>query len=165
MQNKALTREIQALISIAAKLIRGAMDVRLASREVGITGLQYGILQIIRKGPQTMTEISRVQMIDPSTVVPAVDSLERKGLARRMKDPQDRRRTPLKITKAGQELLMQNPMLDEEDTLVKALAQMNSAHQEQLLDLLRELVGNIQGEDSVQMLTSIIQKEINGSEK
>ena len=165
MQNKALTREIQALISIAAKLIRGAMDVRLASREVGITALQYGILQIIRKGPQTMTEISRVQMIDPSTVVPAVDSLERKGLARRMKDPQDRRRTPLKITKAGQELLMQNPMLDEEDTLVKALAQMNSAHQEQLLDLLRELVGNIQGEDSVQMLTSIIQKEINGSEK
>lgn len=164
MQNKALTREIQALISIAAKLIRGAMDVRLASREVGITALQYGILQIIRKGPQTMTEISRVQMIDPSTVVPAVDSLERKGLARRMKDPQDRRRTPLKITKAGQELLAQNPMLDEEDTLVKALAQMNSAHQDQLLNLLRELVGNIQGEESVHLLTTIIQAEVNGSQ-
>src|SRR5258708_10349518 len=128
MQNRALTREIQALVAIAAKIIRNSMDERLATQDTGITGLQYGILQIIQKGPQTMTEISRVQMLDPSTLVPAVDSLERKGLARRMKDTKDRRRTPLKITTAGQALLARIPVLDEEDALVKALAQMNPTH-------------------------------------
>src|SRR5262249_54293767 len=137
---------------------------RLAHQNTGITSLQYGILQIIRKGPQTMTEISRVQMIDPSTLVPAVDSLERKGLARRMKDPKDRRRTPLKITKEGLALLAQIPMLDEDDALVKALAQIATDHQEQLLSLLRELVGKIHGEESVQTLTAIIEAEMKEQE-
>jgi DNA-binding MarR family transcriptional regulator len=34
-------------------------------------------------------------MLDPSTLVPAVDALERKGLAMRGQDPNDRRRNPL----------------------------------------------------------------------
>lgn len=164
MQNKALTREIQALVSIAAKVIRNSMDDRLAIQETGITGLQFGILQIIHKGPQTMTEISRLQMLDPSTLVPAVDSLERKGLAKRMKDPNDRRRTPLKITKTGEALLAKIPMLADDDALVKALADMNSAHQEQLLMLLREMVGKMQGDDAVQALTAIIEAEMKEQE-
>lgn len=160
MQNKALAREIQALVSIAAKIVRNSMDERLAGYDTGISGLQYGILRIVEKGPQTMTEISRVQMLDPSTLVPAVDALERNGLARRTKDPKDRRRTPLEITEQGQALLDRIPMLDEDDLLVKGLAQMNAADQERLLDLLRELVGKFIGADSVQALTATVQAEM-----
>jgi DNA-binding MarR family transcriptional regulator len=160
MQNRARSREIQALVSIVAKIIRNAMDERLAAQDIGITGLQYGILQIIHKGPQTMTEISRVQMIDPSTLVASVDSLERKGLARRIKDPKDRRRTPLKITAAGLALLTRIPVLHEEDALVKGLAEMNPDHQDQLLILLSKF----HGDEAVQRLTAIIQAEMKDQE-
>lgn len=136
------------------------MDERLAAGETGLSVLQYGILQIIQKGPQTISEISRVQMLDPSTLVPAVDVLERNGLARRTKDPKDRRRSPLEITKEGQTLLASIPVLTDEDVLVKSLAQMSEAHQEQLRTLLRELVGKLNGEAAIQTLTAAIQAEM-----
>jgi DNA-binding MarR family transcriptional regulator len=147
MKNKILVREVQALVSIAAKMIRNTMDDRLERQQVGITTLQYGILRIIQHGPHTITEISKVQMLDPSTLVPAVDALERNGFVRRTKDPKDRRRTPLEILRKGEDLLAQFPMLDEDDDLVKALAQMSDEHQRALVELLRELVGD--GCDSV----------------
>ena len=101
-------------------------------------------------------------MLDPSTLVPAVDTLERNGYVRRTKDPKDRRRTPLEITGQGTALLAQFPMLDEQDALVKALGQMSDDHQQQLLTLLRELVSNLKSEAEVQTLNAIIQAEMQG---
>ena len=162
MKNKVLVREMQALVSIAAKMIRNTMDDRLEQHKSGITTLQYGILQIIQHGMHTITEISRMQMLDPSTLVPAVDALERNGFVRRTKDPKDRRRTPLEITQKGLDLLAQFPMLSEDDALVKALNQMSNDHQQQLLSLMRELVSNLKSEDEVQALSASIQTEIQG---
>ena len=162
MKNKILTREIQALVSIAAKMIRSTVDDRLDAHNTGITALQYGILRIIQHGPKTITEISKRQMLDPSTLVPAVDTLERNGYAKRTNDPKDRRRTPLEITEHGQDLLARVPMLDEEDALVKALEQMSEDHQEQLLALMRELVGHLKSEAEVQALGATIQAEMEG---
>jgi DNA-binding MarR family transcriptional regulator len=165
MNNRTLAREIQALVSIAAKLIRNSMDERLSAQNTGISGLQYGILQIIRQEKQTITEISRVQMLDPSTLVPAVDALERSELVRRTKDPKDRRRTPIEITDKGRELLAQIPVLDEDDVLVKGLLQMNDVRRKELLDLLRELVGHLTSEESVRGLTEIVAAEFRGEDK
>ena len=162
MKNKILTREVQALVSIAAKMIRSTIDDRLSAHNTNITALQYGILRIIEHGPKTITEISKRQMLDPSTLVPAVDTLERNGFARRTKDPKDRRRTPLEITKQGLALLAQFPMLDEEDALVKALDQMTEEHQQQLLALMRELVGKLKSETEVQMVSASIAAEMQG---
>ena len=160
MKNKVLTREIQALISIAAKMIRSTVDDRLSAEKTGITALQYGILRIIQHEPQTITVISKRQMLDPSTLVPAVDTLERNGLVRRTKDPKDRRRTPVEITAQGLALLERFPMLSEDDSLVKALEQMPEDHQDQLLTLMRELVGKLKSDNEVQMLTAGIQAEM-----
>ena len=160
MKNKILIREIQALVSIAAKMIRSTVDERLSANNTGITALQYGILRIIQHEPKTITEISKRQMLDPSTLVPVADALEKHGYAKRTKDPKDRRRTPLEITKNGKDLLLKFPMLDEEDALVKALEQMSGEHQEQLLTLMRELVGHLKSEPEVQLLSSIIQSEM-----
>ncbi len=162
MKNKMLTREIQALVSIAAKMIRSTIDDRLSAHNTNITSLQYGILRIIEHGPKTITEISKRQMLDPSTLVPAVDTLERNGFARRTKDPKDRRRTPLEITEQGLALLAHFPMLDEEDALVKALDQMTEEHQQQLLALMRELVGKLKSETEVQMVSASIAAEMQG---
>ncbi len=162
MKNKIVAREIQAMISIAAKVIRNTIDDRLNAEKIGITALQYGILRIIQHEPKTITEISKRQMLDPSTLVPAVDTLERNGFARRTKDPKDRRRTPLQITPQGLALLDRFPMLDEDDALVKALDQMSDDHQQQLLALMRELVGLLKSETEVQSLSAIIQAEMQG---
>jgi DNA-binding MarR family transcriptional regulator len=160
MKNKALVREIQALISIAAKMIRVTVDERLEQYKAGITTLQYGILRIVQHSPETITVISRKQMLDPSTLVPAVDTLERNGFVRRTKDPKDRRRTPIEITEQGLALLGRFPMLDEDDALVKALGQMTDDHQQQLLNLMRELVSKLKSDDEVQLLTEAIQTEM-----
>ncbi|MEP6988301.1 MAG: MarR family transcriptional regulator [Chloroflexota bacterium] len=159
MKNKTLIREIQALVSIAAKTIRNAIDDRLEAGDTGITSLQYGILRIIQHGPETITVISKKQMLDPSTLVPAVDTLERNGFARRTKDPKDRRRTPIEITEKGLALLARFPMLYEDDALVKAVNEMSEAHQQQLLSLMRELVRNLTSEDEIDLLTTTIQAE------
>jgi DNA-binding MarR family transcriptional regulator len=160
MKNKVLVREMQALVSIAAKMIRTTMDDRLDQHQSGITTLQYGILRIIQHGPRTITEISKLQMLDPSTLVPAVDTLERNGFVRRTKDPKDRRRTPIEITDQALALLDRFPMLDEDDALVKALGQMAEGHQQQLLTLMRELVSKLKSDDEVQLLTEAIQAEM-----
>lgn len=160
MKNKILVRQVQALVSIAAKMIRNTMDDRLAQEQTGITSLQYGILRIIEHGAETISVISKRQMLDPSTLVPAVDSLERNGLVRRTKDPKDRRRTPIEITAKGEELLARFPMLNEDDSLVIALSQISDKHQQELVDRLRELVGKLTSEPEVEALMITLQAEI-----
>jgi DNA-binding MarR family transcriptional regulator len=160
MKNKILVRQVQALISIAAKMIRNTMDDRLEQHQAGITTLQYGILRIIEHGAETISVISKRQMLDPSTLVPAVDALERNGLVRRTKDPKDRRRSPIKITAKGEELLARFPMLDEDDSLVMALAQISDKHQQELVDRLRELVEKLTSDGEVDALMVALQAEI-----
>ena len=160
MKNKVLVREVQALVSIAAKMVRNTMDDRLERQQTGVTSLQYGILRIIEHGAETISVISKKQMLDPSTLVPAVDALERNGFVRRTKDPKDRRRTPIEITTKGEDLLARFPMLDEDDSLVKALAQISDEHQRELVDRLRELVGKLTSEDEVEALMVALQAEI-----
>jgi DNA-binding MarR family transcriptional regulator len=162
MKNKLFVRQVQALVSIAAKMIRDTMDDRLEQHQAGITTLQYGILRIIEHGAETISVISKKQMLDPSTLVPAVDALERNGFVRRTKDPKDRRRTPIQITTKGQELLARIPMLDESDSLVRALAQISDAHQRELVERLQELVSKLTSDDEVEALIATLQAEIEG---
>lgn len=167
MKNRALYREIQALVSIAAKAILSSMEKRLAAEHLGITSLQFAILQnIFHQGPLTITEISRVRLLDPSTLVPAADALERAGLARRVKDPKDRRRTPLEITQAGRDLLTRIPVLMEEDALARSLTNIGEEDQQQLQRLLRALVGQLIGETELQhIIVSIEAEGTNNSEQ
>ncbi len=102
--------------------------------------------------------------LDPSTLVPAVDALERHELARRTKDPKDRRRTPLSITDQGIALLNRIPALDEAETLFSGLSHMSEANQDHLLALLRELVGHLLGsEDAVRGITANAQSDFDDS--
>ncbi len=152
MNNRARLRETQILLSVAAKTAKDSLDARLAQHGEGISTLQYNILQIIRVTPQTISKISRAQNLDPSTLVASVDSLERSGLAQRTKDPNDRRRTPLVITEKGIQLLERIPVLDDEGAFVQGLTQLSDESQEQFLNLLRELVGNLMGEEAVRAI-------------
>jgi len=94
-----LAIEIRILLSIIGKLNLRAMEQRVNESLPGMSLLQYGLLRILASEPCTLSELSNRMMLTPSTLVPAVDKLEREGYVVRGKDPSDRRRTPLTAAK------------------------------------------------------------------
>ena len=76
---------------------------------------------------------------EPATLLPAVDTLETKGMLQRGQDPKDRRRTPLAITAQGMAVLERVPQVGENDRFLNALKGLGDQKVEQLISLLREV--------------------------
>ncbi len=93
--------EIHILTAVIAKKTVHALRQRLDMADAGTSGLQYKILRALDCREQTISKLSHHFMLDPSTLVPAVDALERKGFATRGRDPNDCRRVPLSLTARG----------------------------------------------------------------
>ena len=66
----------------------------------------------------------------------------------RGRDPKDRRRTPLSVTAAGRGVLAQVPVVDEDDSIGRGLAALGIAGSRELLNLLRDLVANVSGDEA-----------------
>jgi DNA-binding MarR family transcriptional regulator len=80
-----------------------------SAREVGVEPRQHQLLLAIRGLPEgmepTVAVLAERMALRHHTVVELIDRLETAGLARRTRDPQDRRRAHVTITSRGQELL------------------------------------------------------------
>jgi DNA-binding MarR family transcriptional regulator len=152
--------EIRILAALVTKMARRDLQGRLDSSGTGISELQYGIMRLLSYQEHTISELSCKFMLDPSTLVPAVDALERKKLARRGRDPGDRRRNPLSLTEHGAECVAHVPIMDGQDSLVKSLNAMGDEQCQRLLMLLRELVRRMAGgEDVLQQVSSRVQPQ------
>jgi DNA-binding MarR family transcriptional regulator len=88
----------------------------------------------------TISELSQRMGLDPSTLVRAVDALERKDLARRGIDPHDRRRNPITITEKGLELVTSVPVIAGDDLTYQTLQSLGYESATQLRDLLHRLI-------------------------
>lgn len=140
------TMELRFMMHLLWKATSQAMDQWLQQQGMDITRLQLGILRMLKHhGPQTISELSRHFSIDPSTLVPAVDALERKGWLNRGRDPNDRRRVPLALTTEGETMLERVPHLHDDDPLMAALDRMGDDNVVQLLTTLNELVMDFEG--------------------
>lgn len=147
--------EVRILAAMITKYAKQELEQHLDEASAGISGIQYGILRILRFQEHTLSELSRQMMLDPSTLVPVIDSLERKCLVKRGKDPKDRRRTPIGLTEHGAELLERVPFLDNDSILVKSLNLMSEEQRQHLLLSLRELVTNLIGsEEAIREITA-----------
>lgn len=135
-----VTIEIRMLLPMVMKLSARALEQYLSEQNIGISRIHFGMLVTLRHHQFTLSELSKLFSLDPSTLVPVVDSLERKGLVERGRDPNDRRRIPLHLTERGIHLLNAIPQVTKDDLMVNALMQMGEAKALQLRDLLRELV-------------------------
>jgi DNA-binding MarR family transcriptional regulator len=138
-----LGTEIRILVSILTRTSQRALERRLSAYTPKVSGLQYGILCALSFEEQTIAELSQQLMRNPSTFVPAVDALERKGLIRRGRDPEDRRRTPLAVTESGRKLLADVPFIEAGDPLIQGLDSMGQDPAVQLLSLLHRMVAHL----------------------
>lgn len=132
--------EIQLYAALLLKFFNQALEERLRECGERISSLQHGILRMLQFDTLTISEISQRMGLDPSTLVRAVDALERKDLARRGSDPHDRRRNPITITEKGMNLVTTVPVIAGEDLTFQALRSLGIESGTHLRDLLRELI-------------------------
>lgn len=93
-------------ISMAAEYLRHQVD--KACAPLDINGGQYAILRLLKRAyPEGMsrTEIVRNLIEKTTDVTRQIDSLEKKGLAERIRVKEDRRLSLAKITPAGMEVM------------------------------------------------------------
>jgi DNA-binding MarR family transcriptional regulator len=152
--------EIQIYSGLFLKYFNQALEERLNDYGENISGLQHGILRMLKHESLTISDISRRLSLDPSTVVRAVDSLERKLLAQRGIDPNDRRRNPLSITDKGNNLVKEVPVISTEDAPFQALNALGVDSVHQLRDLLREVIGML---PEGKLVISLMEYEPNSS--
>jgi DNA-binding MarR family transcriptional regulator len=140
---QSVAGELRSLTGKILKAARHDTEKRLAASKVGITPMQFSILQILGEKNCTLSELSNWMGREPATLLPAVDTLENKCMLQRCQDPKDRRRTPLTITPQGMSVLERVPRVGENDLLLNALQGIGSEKVEQLISLLREVIQQV----------------------
>jgi DNA-binding MarR family transcriptional regulator len=77
-------------------------------RPLGVSAAGGLVLGVLRdRGPITPSELGERLIVTRATVTGVVDSLERRGFARRRPNPDDRRSLLVEITPAGREVLQE----------------------------------------------------------
>lgn len=132
--------EIRMLTMLVTKISRQIIEQRFAQEGLELTMFHYLILNMVKQEKLTLTDISKRMGVDPSTLVPMVDGLVKKGYIKRERDPEDRRRYPLQVTEKGSELLKNAHYCMENDPLENALTRLDESEIEQLRLTLRKLV-------------------------
>src|SRR5262249_27754530 len=96
--------------------------------------------------PSSQLELARLCGLLPAQVVPVVDELERRGLVERQRDEADRRRSVVRPTPEGLELLAQADELARsiEDTL---FGDLDPATRAQFATTMRAALGRAQSDD------------------
>lgn len=139
--------EVLILTAAIAKEARQDTEQRLKGFGVAVTGPQYRLLRQLQQGRSTIKELSGAMMVEPATLVPMVDTLERHGFVRRGVDPHDRRRTPLELTDSGRERLDQAPFIHEDDPIARYLRELPEDERANFLHHLRGLTRTLHGHD------------------
>lgn len=132
--------EIRMLNILITKISRQVIEQRFAQQGLELTMFQFGLLGMAKSDNITLTDMSKRMSVDPSTLVPMVDNLVKKGYLKRERDQEDRRRYPLKLTEKGQSLHHDAHRCMENDPLETALESLEDTEIEQLRITLRKLV-------------------------
>jgi DNA-binding MarR family transcriptional regulator len=149
--------EVLILTAAIAKAARQDTEQRLKQFGADLTGPQYRLLRQLQQESSTIKALSRSMMVEPATLVPMVDTLERHGFIRRSVDPRDRRRTPLELTDAGRERLDQVPFIHKDDPIARYLRQLPEEERQSFLSQLRNLARILHGHDQgVQQITAAV---------
>ena len=82
---------------------------------MGLSGRQYMVLAVLSAdAPPSQLELAGLCGLLPAQIVPVIDELERRGLVARQRSETDRRRSVVRLTEAGREILEQADALGRE---------------------------------------------------
>jgi DNA-binding MarR family transcriptional regulator len=102
---------------------------------------EFGLMTVMAKRPGiTQQELASLARVDPSSMVALLDDLERRGIAERRIDPEDRRRRSVFLTKKGEEQ-MRILQREARKSATTFLAPLDDDERETLNALLRKLAG------------------------
>ena len=122
------------LVKLGNEILARAEDPLAA---LGLSARQYLILAVLgTDAPPSQLELAGLCGLLPAQVVPVLDELERRGLVARQRSEEDRRRSVVRLTPAGEETLAKADELARsiEDTL---FGELDAGAREQLHDTLR----------------------------
>ncbi len=123
------------------KLVRAAQSVsdRVESHfsEIGLTVSQFGALEALyHLGPLNQTALAQKILKSTGNITMVVDNLEKRGLAERVRDEQDRRNYSVRITPNGSALI-KSFFPGHVDRIVKEMRALTGSEQEELGRLCR----------------------------
>lgn len=134
----AATRTALLLVG-AGGLLQDAADETLG--EAGLDGRDWSILSILASDtPGSQQELAKLLRKAPAIIVAAVDDLERRGLVERTRDPADRRRSRVTLTKKGERALQRGDELANA-AVARLFSGLDAAELEQLHELLARGLG------------------------
>lgn len=102
----------------------------------------FGLLVVIEANPGLrQSQLAEAARLDRSTLVPALDKLEARGLVERRPAPDDRRSNGLFLNTAGHDALQaaKRAVREHERRIARDLS---SAERTQLIDLLQRIIGD-----------------------
>ncbi|GAA3830094.1 MULTISPECIES: MarR family winged helix-turn-helix transcriptional regulator [Amycolatopsis] len=135
MVDAGIDRDVCKLVHEFAR--RLDVHVRRVGEEVGLTPTQVVALRELSE-PITARELASRMSCEASNATFVVDRLEEQGLVQRRPHPTDRRAKEIVLTAAGRDA--RAGVLDRLDR-ASPLVSLGREQQEQLVELLRELVG------------------------
>jgi DNA-binding MarR family transcriptional regulator len=120
-------------------------EMRASLAHVGLTKEEFKVLMDLHAGPQTHGALSRHLEVSTGAMTNRLDKLERAGLVRRSRDPDDRRGVLLTLTEAGAERL--DSYIDRGARRERQLLEgLSAADKRRLNELLTKLVDSLEAE-------------------
>lgn len=148
--DRRIATEIRVLFGVMGKMMRDDMERRLQTAGIEMSHLQMILLRILNyEGGKTISELSKMIMCDPSTLVPSSEGLVRRGYLDRVRDPQDRRRVLLYLTAEGRSVMETLDAMPEDDILLTCVRQMGIESSQQFLSQMRQLVTLLPGGETM----------------
>jgi DNA-binding MarR family transcriptional regulator len=134
----SLLRRPGALLIIAARTGQERATSRLAP--LGLTVRTCGVLNLLAdQGPISQQEIGELLAIDRTTMVEIVDELEQAGIARRLRNPQDRRSYLVTLTTGGK-AKQKRAAKAFDDAVDEFFSPLKPAERRQLAEMLQRLL-------------------------
>ena len=98
--------------TVAAQLTLGVVRLNRLLRQADRGGLtpsmSAALASVARQGSPTLGEVASSEHLSPATITPIIKKLEARRLVARVRDPNDRRVTRVRVTPAGRRQLDEN---------------------------------------------------------
>ena len=135
-------------VIVALRRVIRAVDLhsRTLVASHGLTGPQALILKALQGGSLSAGELAIRVSLSQGTVTDILNRLEQRGLVRRIRDREDRRRVLVETRDAGMALIEQSPPLLQE-RFVQRFSNLQEWEQTQLLASLQRIAAMMDAED------------------